>query len=359
VSLSFAITGTGLVTPLGHRVAENWDALLRGDSISDHAKVLLADAPAGPRVVGLARRAAAEAVQQAGWGNEELESPSTALIVATSKGPVEAWLEGDVQLAGLAAVASGVAAGLGLGMGPRLTVSAACSSGLQAVIRAAMMMSAGDARRVLVVGAEASVHPLFVGSFGRLGVLPPAGYGCRPFDRERKGFLMSDAAAAVCLEMRDGPAVARVENFAMGADATHLTGSDPSGAVLRRLLQRVIGDGAHVDVIHAHGTGTVANDAIELNAIESVFAGVENRPSLYSHKGAIGHSLGAAGLVSIVINCLMHREGVVPPNARLLQPLPTRRVALEAVALRRAVSRSVALAAGFGGPVAGISLVSG
>jgi 3-oxoacyl-[acyl-carrier-protein] synthase II len=359
VSRSLAITGIGLVTPLGYSAAATWDALLRGDAISDHAQALLPDSPPGPRVVALGRHAAAEAVQQSGWGNEELGSPLTALVVATSKGPVEAWLAGDVQLAGLAAVASGVAAGLGLSGGPRLTISAACSSGLQAVIRAAMMLEAGEAQRVLVVGAEASVHPLFISSFRRLGVLPPTGYGCRPFDRERKGFLMSDAAAALCMEITEEPAIARIENFAMGADATHLTGSEPTGVVMRGLLQRVVGKGMTLDVIHAHGTGTIANDAIELNAIESVLEGAPNRPSLYSHKGAIGHSLGAAGLVAIVINCLMHRDGVVPPNARLLKPLATRRVGLESVRRQRAVSRSVALAAGFGGPVAVVSLKSG
>jgi 3-oxoacyl-[acyl-carrier-protein] synthase II len=359
VSLPLSITGIGLITPLGHSAAASWDALLRGDSIDEHAKVSLADASAELRVVALARHAAAQAIAQAKWPSEKLQSPATALIVATSKGPVESWLAGNVSPAGLAEVASGVAAGLGLGTGPRLTISAACSSGLQALIRAAMMLQSGDAQRVLVVAAEASVHPLFVGSFQRLGVLPPAGFGCRPFDRNRRGFLMSDASAAICLELGGDAPIARVENFAMGADATHLTAGDPSGAVLQRLMKQVIGNGAEVDVVHAHGTGTIANDAIELNAIESVFAGHKNRQSIYSHKGALGHSLGAAGLVSIVINCLMHRDDVVPPNARLTEPLPTRWVRLEASAVNRKVGRSIALAAGFGGPVAVVSLVSG
>jgi 3-oxoacyl-[acyl-carrier-protein] synthase II len=221
-----------------------------------------------------------------------------------------------------------------------------------------MMLQMGCVDRALVIGAEASVHPLFIGSFQRLGVLPPAGYGCRPFDQERKGFLMSDAAAAVCLERSDGPAIARIEHFAMGADATHITSSDPTGTALRRLLKQVIGNGRPVDLIHAHGTGTVANDAIELNAIESVLAAASNQPSLYSHKGAIGHSLGAAGMVSIVLNCLMHREGVVPPNANLTNPLPAHRVQLSAATMSRPISRSLALAAGFGGPIAVVSLTS-
>jgi 3-oxoacyl-[acyl-carrier-protein] synthase II len=358
VSSCLSITGLGLVTPLGHCAATSWAALLRGVAISDHARISLADPPPVPRVTALALRAAAEATHEARWPADVLASPSTALIVATSKGPVEEWLEGNVRTEGLAGVASGIAAGMGLGAGPRLTLSAACSSGLHALIRASMMLRCGEADRVLVVAAEASVHRLFIGSFQRLGVLPPAGYGCRPFDQTRKGFLMSEAAAAVCLERTAGPGIAQVEHFAMGADATHITASDPQGRVLRRLLRQVIGNGPPIDVIHAHGTGTVANDAIELDAIESVLSEATNKPSLYSHKGAMGHSLGAAGLVSIAINCLMHRDGIVPPNVNLHDPLPAQRVEIRSTATARPIRRSLAMAAGFGGPVAVVSLSS-
>src|SRR3954464_875948 len=108
-------------------------------------------------------------------------------------------------------------------LGPRLTVSAACASGLLALIRGALMIKSGEAKRVLVVGAEASVHELFIGSFRRLGVLAKAGEGCRPFDEGRSGFLMSEAGAAVCLESGDGGAgEVLIEKMAMGGDATHL-----------------------------------------------------------------------------------------------------------------------------------------
>src|SRR5439155_11315656 len=107
--------------------------------------------------------------------------------------------------------------------------------------------------RGLVVASEASVHPLFLGSFKRLGVLPSPEIGCRPFDETRDGFLMSEAAAAVCLEaapecdvrtgavergLSSGSSQTRVaiDRFAFGADATHLTGSDPAGRVLTHLI---------------------------------------------------------------------------------------------------------------------------
>ena len=102
--------------------------------------------------------------------------------------PVDLFLE---------STALAVRASLQLLDGPALTISAACASGLHALIRATMMIRGGEADRVLVVAAEASVSPIFLGSFRRMGVLPAEGVGCRPFDQARDGFLMSEAAA-VC-----------------------------------------------------------------------------------------------------------------------------------------------------------------
>src|SRR5205823_525501 len=95
------------------------------------------------------------------------------------------------------------------------------------------------------------------------------------------------------------------------------------GQPLRHCLARVAGGGV-IDFVHAHGTATEANDPIELAAIESILPPGE-RVSVYSHKGALGHSLGAAGLVSVVINCIAHQRGIVPPNVRTTSPLPTGR----------------------------------
>ena len=145
----------------------------------------------------------------------------------------------------------------------------------------------------------------------------------------------------------------------MGADASHLTGADPHGATLSRLLKHVI-HARSIDLIHAHGTGTVTNDPIELSAIESSLSPQHEGilPLLYSHKGALGHSLGAAGLVAVVINCLCHRHGVIPPNVHTMNPLPTAYVDIPVERSRRRVNRSLAVAAGFGGAVAAVTLTT-
>src|SRR5439155_4190997 len=108
--------------------------------------------------------------------------------------------------------------------------------------------------------------------------------------QDRDGFLMSEAAAAVCLEPAETGArgYARIERFALGGDATHMTAGDPDGGTLRRLLKDVV-DERPIDLIHAHGTGTVFNDPIELAAFEAeCIREGSPAPMVYSHKGALG-----------------------------------------------------------------------
>jgi 3-oxoacyl-[acyl-carrier-protein] synthase II len=368
------ITGLGLASPLGGTLDSTWQSLLAGRFITHHATVPQIAGDGGLRINRLAMQVAEEALSASRWSSQQRKSAG--LVVGTSKGPVEAWLASSDRCEkpnppaghawhsfGMSETASCLAQALRFSDGPRLTLSAACASGLHALIRAAMLIVDGQADRVLVIAAESSLHPLFIQSFHRLGVLPPEGVGCRPFDLHRAGFLMSEAAAAVCLEASDisdpdapRETFAAVERFALSGDAFHLTGGDPTGQTLRRLLSHVI-DQRSVDLVHAHGTGTEFNDPVELAAIEASIPDGDRPSSLYSHKGALGHSLGAAGLVSVAINCMIHREGIVPPNVRTQAPLPAGRVSIENAPRRRSVRRSLALAAGFGGSMAAVSLV--
>jgi 3-oxoacyl-[acyl-carrier-protein] synthase II len=361
-----AIKSCAAMTVFGD-LSETWSRLIDGHSIDDHTRV--------PGIRGN-RRAyqLAHAVASRCTETSDVDSDA-AVVVGTSKGSIEEWLapppndptsdnaKRGLTTAGLSEIAADLARTLGV-RGPVLTVSAACASGMHALIRAALMVRCGEARQVLVVATEASVHPLFLGSFQRLGVLAKTGHGCRPFDVGRAGFYMTEAAAAVLLEAEEAADVrgsegtsgrAYVERFAFGGDATHMTGGDPNARVLRRLLARVIDD-RPVDLIHAHATGTVANDAIELAAIDAVVGNWPRRPVMYSHKAALGHSLGASGLLSVVLNCQAHATGQIPANARTSDPLPAGRVSIPRTTTDRPVRRSVAIAAGFGGPTALVSL---
>jgi 3-oxoacyl-(acyl-carrier-protein) synthase len=173
---------------------------------------------------------------------------------------------------------------------------------------------------------------------------------------------MAEAASAVLLEAADRSTdivPLQVERFAVGGDATHLTGGDPDARLLKHLLHKVT-DGRPVDLVHAHGTGTEMNDATELAAIEASVgdAWPSRRPVVYSHKAALGHSLGASGLLSVVLNCVSHTTGIIPPNVRTTDPLPIERVVIPQTITRVPVRRSLAIASGFGGATAVVSLLS-
>ena len=103
---------------------------------------------------------------------------------------------------------------------------------------------------------------------------------------------------------------------------------------------------------------TVWNFALPRQTHFKTFCEASTKPLLYSHKGALGHSLGAAGLVAVVLNALAHRHGIVPPNVRTSRPLPARAVHIDRDARRRPIRRSIAIASGFGGASAALSLRS-
>ncbi len=360
------ITGVGLVSPLGRTAADTWSALLGGRHITDHTRLEPVERLHLPRVSSLAIESAQQAVTQARW----TAGSDIAIVACTSKGPIEEWIRpavgptsdylggGDLskdRCYGMGSLSGDIAAALRAGEGPRLTLSAACAGGLQALIRGALLILNGEAERVLVVAAEASVHPLFLASFRRLGVLPPPGELCRPFDVHRRGFLMSEAAAAICLESPTltGPRLAAVDRFATGADAVSLTGSDPEAEALGRLIAAVSTD-CPFDLVHAHGTATGLNDAAELTAFARHLSNGGAGTSLYSHKAALGHTLGASGLVSAVLNVMAHTSSQIPPNVNTRSPMPTA-LGLPRVVERRRITHSLACAAGFGGGISAVS----
>jgi 3-oxoacyl-[acyl-carrier-protein] synthase II len=385
------IDGLGLITPLGGNVQSTWNALLAGRSIDDHSPADFSPPAGRARVIELAIAAARQAAEQAGLS--AADRAATALVIATSKGPIEKWIEpphgpgateirsARIDPSGLAEIAAHVAADLNLG-GARLTICSACASGLHALIRAAIMIRSGEARSVLVVAAESSLHPLFIGSFNRLGVLAAAGHGCRPFDVHRDGFLISEAAAAVHLRhpgdvSPTAPLIVRLGAMSMLAEGYHITSPDPSGQVLQAMIRQTLPAGG-VDLIHAHATATKTNDPIELAAVECCLLENQTRrrahhladqraggvpptadiatPNIYSHKGALGHSLGAAGLSAVAINCMIHQSGKIPGNVRTTNPLPTQYSQIHNQPTERKVATSLTLAAGFGGPCAAIAM---
>jgi 3-oxoacyl-[acyl-carrier-protein] synthase II len=206
-----------------------------------------------------------------------------------------------------------------------IEVQAACASSSLGMAVGADLIAAGRSASVLVVAADIVSRFSFMG-FGALNALTPD--TCRPFDTRRNGLLLGDGAAAVLLA-GDGYAraaglapLARLTGWGVASDAFHITAPAPDGRGLASAVRKALGwansDPGDVGAFCAHGTGTVYNDAMELAAIDAVF-GRRSFP-VFSVKGALGHTLGAAGAVEALLCAIALQEGVAPPTMGCERP---------------------------------------
>lgn len=202
--------------------------------------------------------------------------------------------------------------------GPVQTVSVACVSGLVAISQAAKLIQRGAADAVLVIGVDC-LSEFVVAGFTALKALDPL--GCRPFDRERCGLSPGEAGAALVLVRADlvpQPAIA-IRSFGGSNDANHLTGPSRDGSGLVQAI-RVALDAAklspqEIDFVHAHGTGTGYNDAMESLALKTVFG--DACPPVSGAKGMLGHTLGAAGVIETICCVLAMQGNFLPGTPRL------------------------------------------
>jgi 3-oxoacyl-[acyl-carrier-protein] synthase II len=219
--------------------------------------------------------------------------------------------------------------------GPNLTFSVACSSAAVAIGEAWLRIRAGAADVMLAGGAEA---PLTLGTIKAWEALktlatedpvdPSA--SCKPFAKNRSGLVLGEGAAVVILEewerarRRGAPVIGELVGYGLSTDSEHIT--RPSVAGQARALQLAL-DSAEIaprDVgyINAHGTGTLANDAVETAAIRQVFGAAAERIPVSSTKSMHGHLLGAAGAVELIATLLAVRARKVPPTMHLDVPDP-------------------------------------
>lgn len=251
--------------------------------------------------------------------------------------------------------------------GPCLAPVAACATGLVAIIRGARLVREGVCDAVLVGSSDASLTWPVLASFRRLGVgadrsRPPA-EACRPFDRDRSGFVVGEGAGCLVLERWDH-AVARgaplwaewIDGLERG-DPTGITLLPENPACLVRLLedlfQRTGSTPADIEAVSLHGTGTMMNDRYEAQALRTVMG--ERGDSLrgFSVKGGIGHLLGAAGSVETVFSVLALHEQVLPPTINCDRPADDCPFPVTGAAAQRQPLRSLLkLSLGFGGHLA-------
>jgi 3-oxoacyl-[acyl-carrier-protein] synthase II len=200
---------------------------------------------------------------------------------------------------------------------PCEVIANACASGTNAIGHAFECVRSGRYQRVLAGGYDALSEMVFVG-FDSLQASTPE--KCRPFDQHRSGMVLGEGAAILALEnlemaqRRGAQVLAEIVGYGISTDNFHITQPEPSGSGARQAMQRALDSAqvsaADVDYINAHGTATLFNDAAEGKAISTLFNGVP----VSSTKSMMGHSLGAAGAIEIVVCLLALQHQFLPAN---------------------------------------------
>jgi len=368
------VTATECVTPLGGTLAATWRGLLAGrtaiapvtrfDCSRYHAQI----AAQIPDLAARGEESLCFALLESLLANFTTVPDDAALLLATTKGPIdllecqqraghvldhrvlpEAILRELEQRFSLAA--SGV------------NINAACASSTIALARAGAMIATGRAECVLVVCLDL-VSEFVLSGFSALQGL--SSRPSRPFDRQRDGLSLGEGAAALLLmsaeraQREARPVLGRLLGWGVANDANHITAParDGSGliAAVHRALQTARLPAQQVAAISAHGTGTVYNDAMELTAFRTLFG--EKPLPLNSIKGAIGHTLGAAGGIEAVLALEALRQQQLPPTIGLELPEETLQ---RLSATPQDISGEIMLStnSGFGGINAALLLATG
>jgi 3-oxoacyl-[acyl-carrier-protein] synthase II len=234
-------------------------------------------------------------------------------------------------------MASGqVSISLGL-KGPNSAVATACATGNHAIGDALRMIQRGEADAMMCGGSEAAITLMGFGGFCALKALSTAyndepERASRPFDKNRDGFVIGEGAGVVFLEemeralKRNAPIYCEMIGYGMSGDAYHMTAPDPQGDGGVRCLSAAIKDAGirpeEIDYINAHGTSTHYNDKIETLAIKKVFGGHAKKLAISSTKSVMGHLLGAAGGVELIVCALAIKDGVAPATINYETPDP-------------------------------------
>jgi len=337
-----AITGVGVVSPVGIGRAAFWQGLQApqpegerrahdfdpASSYDNPKQIRRAD-----RAEQFAMATAIEALEQSGMPSAD--STRTGVIFGTGVGGI-ATIEHQVQVymekgprrvspftvPMMMANAPAAAVSMRFGFqGPCETIATACATGTHSVGYAARLIQWGVCDAVVTGSTEAGMTPVATQGFQNMTALSSDGRS-RPFDRDRDGFVLSEGAGALVLEVWDD-AVARgatilgeVLGSASNADAHHITAPSPGGEGAIRCMTLALEDAgissSDIKYINAHGTGTPRNDEAEAHAIEKVFG--SGGAAVVSTKGVTGHSLGAAGALEAVALVLSLQERALPPT---------------------------------------------
>jgi len=394
------VTGIGALTPLGLSVAETWQGLVEGRS--GIGPVTSFDASALPvRIGGEIRGFDAERELGAKRARRSARFSQLA-VVAARQAVADAGLDPGANADRVGVLVNSAVGGLpeternilamsahglrevspywvpsmisnmpacevAIDSGAHGPVSAsvlACASGTYALLEARRLILAGEADVVIAGGTDSGLTPTMLGGLAKMGPLserndePEA--ASRPFDADRDGFVFGEGAVIMVVESAEHAAARGARSYgsvaggALTSDAFHISAPEPSGVhagrALALALERAGAQPGELDYICAHGTGTRANDASETRAIRIALGADADRVPASSPKSMVGHLIGAAGALSVMVCLLAMRDGVLPPTTNLETPDPECDLDYVPLHARPATVRlAAANAFGFGG----------
>ena len=357
------ITGMGAVTSIGAGLSEFWRNLLAGtcgigpfslfDSSSYRTQTAaqIREIPDGFLTPSERRRmsradrmgvaAAREAIDASGLDLSREDPTRLGVILGGgTSGLIDSEAFYELHLRGRKArpskilnhlpdsITDRVAQRFGL-LGIKSTITTACSSSANAMGYAYDVIAAGLADVVLTGGSDVLAR-LTYGGFNALRSVDPE--PCRPFDRERKGLSIGEAAGILVFEdegharRRGAPVVAEFRGYGVTSDAYHMPAPDPSGAAGGRTLRAALANAGlnaeDVDYVNAHGTATPQNDSAETAALKAALGERARKIPISSIKSMIGHCLCASGAIEAVATALTVRDGKVPPTIHYENPDP-------------------------------------
>lgn len=368
-----AVTGLGLITPVGIGLSESWEALKAGTpgigritqfdatdfatQIAGEVKGFDPEAYIEPkevkkmdRFIHFAIAASKMAVQDSGLKIDASNAERVGVMVGAGMGGLPAieryhnvMLEKGprritpffIPMVIINLAAGHVSMEFGA-KGPNSSPVTACATGSHSIGDAFRVIQRGYADAMICGGTESVICPLGIGGFNAMKALSTRndepGRASRPFDKDRDGFIMGEGAGVMVLEemesaMKRGARIyAEVVGYGMTADAYHMTTPAPEGEGAARCMRETLKDAGVepgvVGYINAHGTSTRYGDELETQAIKSVFGDHAYKLAVSSTKSMVGHLLGAAGGVEGVIAALSIYDKTLPPTINLDNPDP-------------------------------------
>ncbi len=373
------VTGLGLVTPVGNSVEATWSALMKGRNGVDYIRkfdiekfsvkfaaevkdfdplkfIPKKEARKMGAFIQYAIAASIEAMEDSGFNlTEEGKFPDDIAENAgtyISSGIGDFWAierehsklleDGPDRVSPFFIVSAIVNLAAGQvsirfgAKGPNSATATACSAGAHAIGDSFRIIQRGDADVMICGGAESAITPMSVAGFASMRALSTRNddpqHACRPFERDRDGFVIGEGAGILILEelelakQRGAHIYAEIVGYGMTADAFHLTMPDETGSGAIRVMLRTIKDAGirpeEVGYINAHGTSTPYNDKFETVAIKRTFGDHAYKLAVSSTKSMTGHLLGAAGGIEGVFSVLAIHRKALPPTINYFNPDP-------------------------------------